>query len=143
MKLSEAATKSIELSAKVLEYYERELPKFHPNYPLINPDDSEPAPPPEEAELREFLEVLSPETIYQLYLIKNIGCYVYKVNEMNEHYQELLSMYPKKEWTLTILARNVTLADDLRDGIEILREAGFDVDTLPLPKPKKRSVQKR
>jgi len=142
MKLSEAATKSIELSAKVLEYYERELPKFHPNYPLINPEDSEPTPPPEEAELREFLDSLSPELVYQLHLIMDLGCYLYKVSEIEEHYKEFLSTFPRTEWAIQLLSGYPSLAANLRDGIEILHEAGLEINALPLPKLKKRTTRK-
>jgi len=37
LKLSEVANKVINLAGKIREYYATELPKQHPNYPLVDP----------------------------------------------------------------------------------------------------------
>jgi hypothetical protein len=64
MSLSEAANRVIDLAGKIRDYYATELPKRHPNYPLVGPDDETAPPPPEEKELRDFLETLSEDMIY-------------------------------------------------------------------------------
>ena len=68
MNLSEATNRVIDLADKVREYYDRELPKWHPNYPVAYPDEKDPPPPPEEKELRDFLVSLPEDMIHQLIL---------------------------------------------------------------------------
>jgi hypothetical protein len=72
MKFSETVNRVIGLATKIREYWDRELPKRHPNYPILNsPDDDDGPPPPEEAELREFLESLPSEDVYKLMSVGN------------------------------------------------------------------------
>lgn len=76
MNLSEAVNKVIDLSSKIRDYYDAELPKRYPNYPLVELADLETDddfPPPEEIELKEFLATLPEETIYLLLLIMRLG----------------------------------------------------------------------
>ena len=73
MNLSESANKVIRLASRVRDYYAAELPKRHPHYPLVGPDEESAPPPPEETELRDFLASLPDETIYQLTLLMYLG----------------------------------------------------------------------
>ena len=42
MKLHTAASKVIDLAKTVRDYWATELPKRHPNYPLVDPDAGHP-----------------------------------------------------------------------------------------------------
>jgi len=68
MKLSQAAEKVISLATAIQEYWDRELPKRYANYPLVAPGEDSGPPPPEEAELREFLESLPTDDLHKLAL---------------------------------------------------------------------------
>src|SRR5437667_3587565 len=87
MNLSDAAHKVIDLGHKVREYYDTELPKRHPNYPLVNPDEETAPPPPEEKELRDFLMTLSEEQIYQLMLILYLGRGDFGTDDLAGYYE--------------------------------------------------------
>src|SRR5438094_974080 len=58
MKLSEVAEQVIRLGRAANDYWETELPKRHPDYPLVRPGEDSGPPPPEEAELRTLLNKL-------------------------------------------------------------------------------------
>ena len=73
MKLSEAAAKVIALSQVIRAYWDAELPKRHPDYPIIHTDEYSGPPPPEQAELAEFLAGLPPKLIYQLITVMSLG----------------------------------------------------------------------
>ena len=73
MKLSEAPKRVITLARKIRRYYDVELPKWYPDYPVINPAQEGPPLPKEEGELSNFLRSLPAETIYRLLLIMYLG----------------------------------------------------------------------
>src|SRR4051812_30762321 len=110
MTLSEAVNRAIDLARKVHDYYEAELPKYHPNYPLVGPDDAEPPPPPEEKELRDFLAALPEETIYQLMLISHLGRGLVGTKELAGYYHELLGYYGAPGRVASYLVGHATLA---------------------------------
>ena len=138
MKLSEAVNKVIELAQKVFGYYDRELPKWHPNYPLVNPDDKEPPPPPEEKELKDFLMSLSEDMIDQVLLLTYLGREGVGIADLAESYEDLKGSFGGPEQVAAFLMHYAPLADDLLDALEELRKHKISVDRLPLKKVKVR-----
>jgi hypothetical protein len=134
MKLSEATNRVIDLADKVRAYYEREMPKWHPKYPLAYPGEEDPPPPPEEKELREFLLSLPEDMIRQLILIMHLGREDFGADALATQYEELKGTYGDSEQTASHLASWAPLADQLLDGLEELRKHQIDVDKLPLEK---------
>ncbi len=140
MKLSEAVGKVIDLARKIREYYAAELPKRHPNYPLVGADEESAPPPPEETELRQFLAGLLDETVYQLALIMYLGRGDFTVDELAACYDDLKRTFVHPEHAASQMIDKAPLADYLVDGLEELRKHGIDVDKLPL---KRVRVRKR
>src|SRR5438552_1893723 len=139
MNLSEAANKVIGLASRVRDYYAAELPKRHPHYPLVGPDEKSAPPPPEETELRDFLATLPDETIYQLTLLMYLGRGDFGADDLASYYQALPGMIGNPgEATSQMMIYKATLADELSDGLEELRKHGINVDRMPLQKAKVR-----
>ena len=139
MPVSEVANRVIDLAQKVRAYYDTELPKRHPNYPLVGPDEESPPPPPEEKELSEFLTTLSDELIYQLILIQYLGRGELGTDNLADYYDSLKETVgdPGDAMALMIMDRGI-LAGELTDGLEELRKHKIPVDKLPLKKVKVR-----
>jgi hypothetical protein len=138
MRLSEAVNRVIDLARKVREYYATELPKRHPNYPLVGPDEESAPPPPEEKELRKFLSTLSDEMIYRLILIMYLGREDFGVDDLARQYETLRSGFSDSEYAVTQMMNAAPLADQLLDGLDELRKHGIDVNELPLKKARGR-----
>ncbi len=137
MKLSEAANRVIDLAREVRAYYTIELPKRHPNYPLVGLDDESVPPPPEEKELRRFLATLSDEQIYQLLVIMYLGRSDFGTDDLAENY-EAWDAFADREQATSQMMDKAPLADHLSDGLEELRKHKIDVDKMPLKKVKAR-----
>jgi hypothetical protein len=61
MMFSQTAAEVIGLATAIRGYWNTELPKRHPNYPVVSlGEDSGPPPPPEEARLRGLRCVIEP-----------------------------------------------------------------------------------
>jgi hypothetical protein len=138
MNLSEAANRTIELARKIREYYASELPKCHPNYPLIGPGEESAPPPPEEKELRDFFATLSEDTIYQLLLVMYLGREDFAIDDLAEYHDALKSSFGDVEYAASQMLDKAPLGDYLSDGLEELRKHKIDVDKMPLKKIKAR-----
>lgn len=131
MKLSEAVNRVIDLARKVREYYDAELPKRHPNYPLVGPGEEEPQPPPEEAALREFLAALPDEMLYQLLLIQYLCREDVGTDGLSGYYEHLkeVSGAPADVVSQMMMDKAI-LADELSDGLEEFSKRKINVDKL-------------
>lgn len=139
MKLSEATDRVVKLARKVREYYDTELPKRHLNYPLVGPDEETAPPPPEEAELSDFLATLPEELIYQLCLIEYVGRGEFSTDDLAGAYErlkDLIGVGDAADAASWLMMNQVILAGELSDGLEALRRHKINVDKLPLKKVK-------
>jgi hypothetical protein len=134
--LSEATGKVIDLARKVREYYDAELPKRHPDYPLERLGDERTPPPKEEEELRQFLGSLSDNLVAQLILIMYLGRGDYAVDNLAENYEAFTEAFANREHAISQMMAKAPLADYLTDGLETLRMHRIDVDHLPLQRIK-------
>jgi len=132
MKLSDAAKKVIALSEVIQKYWETELPKWHPKYPLVNPGEDDPPPPPEEKKLKKFLDRLPDDLIWQLALIWQARWGNVASTGLSGLYQKTRERLETREDVLWALTRSGIVAGELTDGLAELKKAGLDIDHLPL-----------
>jgi hypothetical protein len=132
MKLSEAADRVITLARKVREYYDAELPKWYPDYPVIDPAQEGPPPPKEERELSSFLRSLPSETIYRLILVMSLGRSDFGTDDLAGSHQALKQKFGTPERAAYHLMHTAPLAEDLSDGLRELKRHRIPVDELPL-----------
>lgn len=132
VKLSEAAERVITLARTVRKYYDAELPKWHPDYPIISPAQEGPPPPKEERELRKFLRSLPPETIYRLILVMYLGRGDFGADDLAGSYEDLKQTFGEPEWAASQMTEKAPLAEYLSDGLSELKRQRIPVDDLPL-----------
>lgn len=132
MKLSQVADKVITLAHKVREYYDNELPKWYPTYPVISPGEEGPPSPKEEKELRKLLRSLPEETIYRLILIMYLGRGDFGADDLAGSYEALKQTFGKPEWAASQMMEKAPLAQYLSDGLSELARHRIAVDDLPL-----------
>jgi Protein of unknown function (DUF3775) len=139
MNLSEAANRVIELARKVRDYYDVELPKRYPNYPLVGDAEVSVPPPPEEKELSDFLTTLSDDLIYQLILLMDLGRGEFRLDNLAGYYENLRDTAGDPGYARSsMMWHKAILADELLDGLEELRKHKINVDKMPLKKGKVR-----
>jgi hypothetical protein len=138
MKLSKAAQEAIRLADARRQYWDAELPKRHPDYPLVHMDEDSGPPPPEEKQLRELLSSLPEDFLYKLLLIMYLGRPDFGTNALAADYGKLRRTFRKPEWATAQMLRKATLGDDLSDGLEKLNKAGIDVDEMDFKPAKPR-----
>ena len=132
MKLSDAATRVSDLGSKIYDYYTSELPKYYRNYPLVSPGEEGAPPPPEENELRQFLETLPADMVYRLALIMYLGREDFRTDDLADKYENAESTFGDSEYLRSVMVAHSPLVSYLSDGLEELHKHGIDVDALPL-----------
>jgi hypothetical protein len=137
MTLLAAAHKVIDLAREVRDYYATELPKRHPNYPLVGPDEETAPSPPAERELGAFLASLPNEMVYQLLLIMYLGREDFGTDDLAGCYEELQA-FGDPGYAISEMMDQAPLADYLSDGLEELSKHTIDVNKMPLKKARLR-----
>ncbi|MBN9118283.1 MAG: DUF3775 domain-containing protein [Planctomycetes bacterium] len=129
MKFSEVAKRVIELATTIREYWEAELPKYHPKYPLVQPGAGDPPSPPQEGELRQFLLSRPADEVYKLLALMYLGRGDFNALGIVEMAKELRKSFSTDGAIRQMIAKG-PLADYLRDGLDELTTSGLDIDNL-------------
>src|SRR5438067_8662212 len=103
MKLSETAAEVISLATAIHNYWDSELPKRHPNYPVIAPGEDSGPPPPEKSRLKSLLASLSEDDIYKLALLMYLGRGDFRTIDLAAHYEMLKERFPNPDWAISQL----------------------------------------
>jgi hypothetical protein len=132
MKIAAAAEKAISLAEAIRKYWEVELPKRHPHYPLVDPEADSGPPPPEEKQLRHFLSRLSDDTVYKLALIMYLGRGDFDTGDLPGEYQAITENFDSPAALISQMMEKAQLADYLLEGTAILKSKRIDLDKLGL-----------
>ena len=127
MQFSEVVKRVIALATPINEYWERELPKRHPKYPLVDPAVPDPPPPPEEAELRHLLASLPIEEVYKLLALADVGRGV-PAHAFDKRWHTYIKDAPELQWAIEYQVETAPLAEYLLEGRDALKKAGIDLD---------------
>jgi hypothetical protein len=132
MKLSKTLERVIALAGSIRHYWETELPKRHPDYPIMNPGEQPVAAPPEIRKLAKLLARLPDDMVYQVRLVMDLGRGYFDVRDLAEYYRTLREEFDSAASLASQLSGSVTLAGYLQDGQAELEKHHIDVDRLPL-----------
>jgi hypothetical protein len=133
VKLSEVAKTAIRLARSRREYWNRELPKRHRDYPIVHPGEDSGPPPPEEIQLRELLAGLPEDQIYKLIMIMYIGRDGFVVPDLAAYFEEMRRDFPRPEWAVSQMMGKASLDDYLTEGLARLKRHKIDPDRLLQP----------
>ncbi|HSU65305.1 MAG TPA: DUF3775 domain-containing protein [Tepidisphaeraceae bacterium] len=130
MKLSKAVSELIRLGEASHAYWDRELPKRHPHYPVIRAGEGSVPPPPEDAQIQALLRNLSEDQIYALVLLTYVGRGDYSADHLQLGYQAVREAFPTKELAIAQMTGSNTLAEYLADAMQELDSHHIDLDSL-------------
>jgi len=130
MSFSETAERVVNLATAIRDYWNTELPKRHPNYPVVSPGEDSGPSPPEETELKRFFRGLPDEDVYKLILLMYLGRGDFDADDLATHYGTLKNRYRKRESAISQMEGKAPLADYVADGIAELQKSGIDLDQL-------------
>jgi hypothetical protein len=127
MELPEAAENVIDLANRVKKYWDEELPKKHPSYPIIKPGEEPVKPPPQEKELQKLLTELPTNTIYELGLLMSLGKGEVETTELGDYLQTIKKHFEKPKLLARYMAESIPLGTYLSDGLSVLKKNRVDL----------------
>lgn len=128
MPFSDTAKRVIDLATTIRRYWDAELPKRHPSYPLVKAGEDSGPPPPEEAELRGLLQSLPSEDLYKLLALMYLGRGDFNATGFESMVHELRGPFPDRDRVIRQMMSKGPLAEYLADGLHELADHGLDID---------------
>jgi hypothetical protein len=130
MKLSESVREVIRLGNMTRAYWDRELPKRHPHYPLILAGEEAVPPPSEEAQIQSLLKSLPEDQLYTLILLAYVGRGDFSADRLLPAYQTMKETFPSTDLAIAQMTGNTAIAEDLTDAMEEVQKRHIDMDQL-------------
>ena len=131
MPFTDMLRRVIELSTAIREYWETELPKRHPNYPIVGTEgDDDGPPPPESADLQSLFQTLGVAEVSSLLAIIDLGRKRWKPAELTDRARTFAAKMSDTEPWISRLMDDYSLAENLQNGLDLLSRKGVDIDTL-------------
>jgi hypothetical protein len=130
MKLSEVIHELRQLGQARTHYWETELPKIYPRYPLIYPGEPEEVPGPDEIRMRQFAQSLPIDVLNMLEVLVDLMWRKIEPADIGSRFREYQQRYTDHSYAVNRLMRHGMLELDLEDSLEILADHGIDVDSL-------------
>ena len=130
MKLSEVVREVIRLGDASRAYWDRELPKHHPRYPVILAGEESAPPPPEDAEIQALLKRLPEDQVYALVLLTYVGRGDFSADRLDLAYQTVKEILPNRDLAIAQITGQKTLAEYLTDAMDEIEKRHIDLDSL-------------
>ena len=130
MKLSEAVREVIRLGDASRAYWDRELPKRHPKYPMIRAGEDSGPPPHEDAQIQALLKSLPEDYLYALILLMYVGRGDFSADHLLPAYQTMKETFPSKDLAIAQMTGKGTIAEYLTDAMEEIQKRHIDLDSL-------------
>ena len=130
MQLSEVVRELIRLGDASRAYWDRELRRHHPRYPVIRTGEASPPPPPEDAQIQALLKSLPEDQLYALMLLTYVGRGDFSADHLLPAYQTMKEVFPTRDLAVAQMTGNKTLAEYLTDAMEEIQKHHIDLDSL-------------
>jgi len=130
MKLSEAVREVIRLGDASRAYWDRELPKHHPHYPVIRAGEDSAPPPPEDTQIQALLKSLPEDQLYALILLMYVGRGDFSAHHLLPAYETMKETFPSKDLAIAQMTEKKALAEYLTDAMEEIQKRHIDLDNL-------------
>src|SRR6516162_4031575 len=132
MRLTEVVRDLICLGDVSRVYWDRELRKHHPHYPVVREGEDSGPPPPEDAQIEALLKSLPEDQLYALLLITYVGRGKFSADHLPPAYQSMKEEFPTRDLAIAQLSGEQTLAEYLTDAMEEIQKPHIDLDSLKL-----------
>jgi hypothetical protein len=130
MTLSEVVREIIRLGDASRSYWDRELPRDHPHYPLIVAGEKETPPPPEDAQILSILENLPEDQLYAVALLMYLGRGDVIATQIPSAFLTVKKILPSKDLAIDQLMSQTALAEYLADAVAEAQKRHINLDDL-------------
>lgn len=130
MTRSEALKELIRLAERSRDYWNRELPKRHPKWPLVQSGESSGPSPPEDTEIQKLLTSLPEEDLYVICLLMHVGRGDFDVDRLTPAYRKIRDAFPSRKLAIDQMLEKPELSEYLSDAWDEVQKGHLDLDSL-------------
>jgi hypothetical protein len=129
MKRTELVKELIRLGDGSRAYWDRELPKRHPKWPMVQSGEESGPPPPEEAEIQRLLNTLPENDLLLLCLLMYVGRGDFDVDHLRQAFRSVRNRYPNRESAIDQILGKRALSEYLTDAWDEVTRHHIDIDS--------------
>lgn len=129
MTRSETLKELIRLGERSRAYWDRELPKRHPRWPVVQSGEESGPSPPEDAEIAKILAALPEEDLFILCLLMYVGRGDFDMDHLKAAYQSIRNTFPSRELAIDQLLGKRALSEYLTDAWDEVQKRHINVDS--------------
>jgi hypothetical protein len=129
MTRSEALKELIRLGERSRAYWDRELPKRHPKWPLVRTGEDSGPPPPEDAEILTLLRSLPEDDLFLLCLLMYVGRGDFDIDHLKPAYRNILETFPSREVAIDQMLGKRALSEYLTDAWDEVQKRHINLDS--------------
>jgi Protein of unknown function (DUF3775) len=133
MKLSEVVQELIRLGDASQAYWDTELPRHHPHYPVILAEERPAPPPPEDAHIQALLKSLPEDQRYAVTLLSYMGRGDFTADRFIPAYRTIKEILPSKELAIAQVTGQKALGEYLTDAMAEIQKRHINLDSLTFP----------
>ena len=130
MKLSRVVGELIRLGDASHAYWDHELPKHHPHYPVVRAGEASVPPPPEDARFKRCSAALRTISSTPSHSLRTWARATFSADHLQTAFQTMKETLPNKELAIAQIMAEKSLAEYLTDAMEEIRNREIDLDHL-------------
>jgi hypothetical protein len=119
----------IRLGERSHAYWDQQLPRRHPKYPLIQPGEDSGPPPPEDAEIQQLLNTLPERDLYILLTLMYVGRGDFDLHHFKSGYRKMKDSFPSRDLVIDQMTGTQVLSEYLADALEEIEQSHLNVDS--------------
>jgi len=127
-RLSSPLDRAITLASDAMKYWEEELSKAHPLFPLTGPEDKEVPAPKEEVELKKLLKSLPAEDVFKLVTLMYLGRGDFDVPDLPGQVAELKTTFESADLAIDQMTEKMQLGEYLAEARSCLNDARVSLE---------------
>jgi hypothetical protein len=129
MTRTEAIQELIRLGELSRAYWNTELHRRHPKYPIIQHGEDSGPPPPEDKQIHDLLNALPERDLYILLTLMYLGRGDFDLDHLALGYRKMKDAFPKRELAIDQMTGRTVLSEYLMDALEEIRQGHIDLDS--------------
>src|SRR5438552_15774144 len=129
MTRSEAIRELIRLGELSRAYWDKELHRRHPKYPLVQVGEDSGPPPPEDKQIQDLLKALPERDLYILLTLMYVGRGDFDLGRLRSAYLKMKETFPNRDLVIDQMTGKNVLSEYLTDALEEISERHIDLDS--------------
>lgn len=129
MTRTEVIRELIRLGEESHAYWEKELRKRHPRYPIVQPGEDSGPQPPVDDQIQRLLKSLSETDLYIVLTLMYLGRGDFDLEHLKSGFLTMKESFPSRDAVMDQLLRKQVLSEYLADAMEEIRQGCIDVDS--------------